>query len=759
MLGRPLLVAQLDAMHSGRGGDWFYRTFAPGRALAELPDVYVVSLDQAHRELQRVLEGADVLVINGVCSADLLPVIAERKRRRRLTVFEINDDVQAMQAAHPLVEFFSQPENLRLYRRLALSSDAVQYSSEELQRVYASLNPRGRVFHNHLGAPPPLRARTGRSLKVGWAGSAGHFEDLAAVAPVLIDFIRASENVTLCLMCSERIWRLFDALPGDRKQHRPVGTIDDYYDFVSELDIGLAPNQDTGFNRARSDVKFLEYAAHGAVPVVQRLTPYLNSVRDGNTGFFFGSSDELGSLLTRLLRDPAERQRVRESAHRYVATERLQSAHAGERLAFYCELLAPSVDGHAAPLFAELASLEGAETSGRHCVLTHGRFETLLHDGLLLLQQSHSQQQGAALLREAARLAPQHPLPELFLGIALHDESELRAALQKNPRSVQALLALGSSHLAQGQFRPALERFLAAAEVAPGYEMPFAHAAQAMQKLGAAKEAAEFERLAQNMAQALAPAARPVGAVASGSRDRPAWHLLEQGVHLETLDPSYAPTGLLELVEPAPQRVLDLGCFCGGTGRWLKQRFPVCEVVGIEMLEKAAAMAAQVYDRVLVGTLEQIDFERAGLTPGSFDAIIAADVLEHLFNPWQALKRVRPLLSAQGALYVSLPNVRNLKLLSELARGRFEYAGAGILDITHVRFFTRQSAVRMLEETGFAVQDIRINPDQRLAPVFEGKNLDQTSSIELDGLALSNLSREDLLELAALQLYLRCVPS
>jgi trans-aconitate methyltransferase len=205
--------------------------------------------------------------------------------------------------------------------------------------------------------------------------------------------------------------------------------------------------------------------------------------------------------------------------------------------------------------------------------------------------------------------------------------------------------------------------------------------------------------------------------------------------------------------------VLDLGCFCGGTGRWLKRRFPGCEVVGIEMLDKAAAMAAEAYDRVIVGTLEDLDFEREQLLPGTFDAIIAADVLEHLFNPWRALQRLRPLLAPQGALFVSLPNIRNLKLMSELAKGQFAYAGAGILDVTHVRFFTRQSAVQMLEQTGYAVEDVRINPDQRLATVFEGINLDETTSIELDGLSLTGLGRQDLLELAALQLYLRCVPA
>jgi 2-polyprenyl-3-methyl-5-hydroxy-6-metoxy-1,4-benzoquinol methylase len=724
--------------------------------MAELPNVYVVNVDQAHRRLSRILELADVLVVNGVCSADLLPVMAERKRTQRVTVFEINDDVQAMQASNPLAGFFAQPENQRLFRRLALGADAVQYSVQELQRLYGSLNGRGRVFPNQLVAVPPLRPRGNQVVNLGWGGSAGHLDDIAAIAPALERFVQAHANVTLQLMCSERIWRLFDALPSDRKRLTPVGSIDDYYAFVSQLDIGLAPNQDAGFNRARSDVKFLEYAGFGAVPVVQRLTPYLSSVEHGQNGFLFDAVDELIALLTRLVASPSERQRVRENAHRYASTERIQSAHARGRVDFYRQL-APRAAA-AAELFAELAELEGAEVSGRHCLLAHSRFETLLHDGLVLLQQDATREQGALRLRDAARLEPQHPLPELYLGMALGTEQDLQSALHKNPRSVQAMLGLGTAHLARGEFKPALQRFLAAAELAPGYEMPFAHAAQAVQKLGAAKEAAEFERLAANLALAVA-APPPVKPAASAGTARPAWQLLDQGVHLETLNPSYAPTGLLELVVPAPRRVLDLGCFCGGTGRWLKRRFPGCEVVGIEMLEKAAAMAAEAYDRVIVGTLEQLDFEREQLLPGAFDAIIAADVLEHLFNPWQALQRLRPLLAPQGALYVSLPNVRNLRLMSDLAKGQFDYAGAGILDVTHVRFFTRQSAVQMLEQTGYTVEDVRINPDQRLAPVFEGKNLDQTTSIELDGLTLTGLQRQDLLELAALQLYLRCVPA
>lgn len=753
MSGRTWLIAQLDAMHRSRGGDWYYRTFAPGRALAERPGVHVVNVDQAHRKLPRILEGADVLVVNGVCSADLLGVIEQRRRAGRTTVFEINDDVQDVQDENPLAGFFRQPENVRLFRRLAKQANAVQYSVPELERLYGSLNPKGRVFVNQVASVPPLRAaRADGLVSVGWGGSAGHYEDLAEVAPALVRFVRQEPRVVLELMCSDRIWQLFDALPVERKRRTPVGSLEQYYAFVAGLDVGIAPNRDRGFNRARSDVKFLEYAAHGAVAVVSRLAPYLASVKHGDNGFFFEDSAGLLQVLGALVNDDAERQRVRERAHQYVAQHRVQAAHAAERLQFYAELQ-PSVPAGSDPerLFQELCALEGAEVLGRHVTLAHTRYEASLHDGLVLVQSKDGRERGESLLRAAASLEPQLELPHLFLGAGLDSEAELLSALGKNPASVQAALALGEHYLGRGKYMPALQRFLAAAELAPGYELPYVLAASAMRKLKATKEADEFERLAQNLAQAVAP---PPPAPSTRTVEH-AWRLLDQGVHLETLNPNYAPTGLLEMLSTPPRRVLDVGCFCGGTGRYLKRRFPGCEVVGVEMLEPAARLAAEAYDTVLLGTLESLDFDEVGLAPASFDAIVLADVLEHLFNPWQALLRLRPLLAPGGALYVSLPNVRNLKLMSDLARGHFDYEGAGILDVTHVRFFTRKTATEMLTQTGFVVEDLRINPDSRLASVFEGKDLTQLSRVELNGLELRDLRHEDVLELLALQLFFR----
>ncbi len=238
----------------------------------------------------------------------------------------------------------------------------------------------------------------------------------------------------------------------------------------------------------------------------------------------------------------------------------------------------------------------------------------------------------------------------------------------------------------------------------------------------------------------------------------PIWSLLGADLHMHTLRPDYAPVGLLQMIPSAPRRILDVGCFCGGTGRWLKTKFPGVEVIGIECLSPAAAQAREIYDRVIEARIEEVDFGAQELLPGSMDGVVTADILEHLVNPWQVLQRLRSLVAPGGALYVSLPNVRNLNILMGLARGEWRYTGAGILDVTHLRFFTRAQGLEMLAETGWRVEDVRVNPDPRLQSFFSGRNPADIRSIEAGNITLKNLSQLDVLELMVTQFYIRAVP-
>jgi SAM-dependent methyltransferase len=148
------------------------------------------------------------------------------------------------------------------------------------------------------------------------------------------------------------------------------------------------------------------------------------------------------------------------------------------------------------------------------------------------------------------------------------------------------------------------------------------------------------------------------------------------------------------------RRILDLGCASGALGAALKER-QGAEVVGVELLEEYARDAQEVLDHVICSDVAGALESPADL--GRFDCIIAADVLEHLVDPWAALANAVEILEPGGTVVVSLPNVQYLKTFLTLARGTWPRDDAGLFDRTHLRWFTVRDARRLLEGAGLDV--------------------------------------------------------
>lgn len=159
---------------------------------------------------------------------------------------------------------------------------------------------------------------------------------------------------------------------------------------------------------------------------------------------------------------------------------------------------------------------------------------------------------------------------------------------------------------------------------------------------------------------------------------------------------------IAELLPPHSQRVLEVGCGAGATLQWLK-RDGYCEVtVGMELFDAAAAIARQRLDQVVVGNAEQLIDQSFG--PATFDLVLCLDVLEHLIDPWLFITKLERLLKPGGTLISNIPNIRHLRvLLPLLVAGRWQYAESGILDRTHLRFFTRNSALELMSPPGLRV--------------------------------------------------------
>lgn len=171
---------------------------------------------------------------------------------------------------------------------------------------------------------------------------------------------------------------------------------------------------------------------------------------------------------------------------------------------------------------------------------------------------------------------------------------------------------------------------------------------------------------------------------------------------------------VLALVPEDARRILDIGCGTGALGAALKAR-QECFVVGIERDEQAACRAADAADRCYYGDVEEpgfaswSDYWDVGR---SYDCIICADVLEHLQDPEGLLSTIAEnWLAPGGTLVVSVPNARNWRVVESLLRGDFSYQDAGLLDRTHLRFFTRRELEKMLYRAGFEVTQLTATPD------------------------------------------------
>ena len=158
---------------------------------------------------------------------------------------------------------------------------------------------------------------------------------------------------------------------------------------------------------------------------------------------------------------------------------------------------------------------------------------------------------------------------------------------------------------------------------------------------------------------------------------------------------------LYDLIPDGPNVVMDLGCGSGRVGKGLLDSNKAAKVVGVEIFPPAAKEAVKSYETVHVGDLEEFQLNYKEY----FDIVVCGDILEHLKEPWKIVLQIHHWLKANGRLICCVPNIRYWRVLKDLALfGKWEYAMEGILDQTHLRFFTRRSFRKMLTDASFAIE-------------------------------------------------------
>jgi 2-polyprenyl-3-methyl-5-hydroxy-6-metoxy-1,4-benzoquinol methylase len=160
---------------------------------------------------------------------------------------------------------------------------------------------------------------------------------------------------------------------------------------------------------------------------------------------------------------------------------------------------------------------------------------------------------------------------------------------------------------------------------------------------------------------------------------------------------------LLSVIPVDAKRVIEVGCSSGVFAKAYLALNPACEYIGMEIDPLYAEVAREHCRQVIVGNVEKM-LDDVQKTHGAFDCWIFGDVLEHLYDPWAVLKRIsQGLLTPGGTVVACIPNMQHWSIQFALNQGNLQYQDMGLLDRTHIRWFTRKTTIQMFQEAGLHI--------------------------------------------------------
>jgi SAM-dependent methyltransferase len=178
---------------------------------------------------------------------------------------------------------------------------------------------------------------------------------------------------------------------------------------------------------------------------------------------------------------------------------------------------------------------------------------------------------------------------------------------------------------------------------------------------------------------------------------------------------------LLEFVPATCRKLIEVGCSSGALAREYKKINPGCRYLGVEIDPDYAQLAGRYCDEVFMMNIEAAS-EEFNVSSSDADCWIFGDSLEHLVDPWRVLAKIRQGLTSDGCVVACIPNVQHWSVQARLCCGDFRYQDAGLLDRTHLRWFTRLTIIEMFQSAGFRIAEgrPRIFVEPERDPILEG---------------------------------------
>lgn len=294
-------------------GSGWYRAEVPAAELRRRGhDVTVASsLDKD------VVPDLDVIVFQRQFLESARYAIEDANEQGKVTVYDIDDDYWHVPPTNPGYDVWQLPGMLSGVEDLVRAAKVVTTPSSVLSAALRCLNPNVRVLPNMLPGPDwpePSREPHGGRVVVGWAGGGSHFTDLKLLSGVVEQLLSECPDVEF--RCHGVRDVPFQA--AERLKVLPGVPLAEYAELLSTFDVGVAPLEDTLFNRSKSDLKVLEYGAVGIPVVASKVAPYEASVRPGETGFLAGSAKDWLKALRRLVADARARADLGSAGRRFA---------------------------------------------------------------------------------------------------------------------------------------------------------------------------------------------------------------------------------------------------------------------------------------------------------------------------------------------------------------------------------------------------------------------------------------------------------
>ncbi len=307
-----------------------YRLDYPGDLLNQQQGITVTRFTKLNAKvLREVINHADMLIVQRLPMSPVVnKIFAELHKRGILMIFEIDDDLLHL---NPNSEYAKQvPEDygLRITNSI-LASQAVQCSTFALADKISKYHPEVAVLENQLPKIPAFSEKdfTNRPVIIGYAAGEHHLTDWLIIKDqynlIISELESSGHNLETWIIGDLAI---FESLTTKRKKFFPLLPCLKYLELLKLFDISIIPLADTEFNQCKSDIKFLESAACGAVVLASSVV-YSNAIKNGETGLLYGSAEEFGDYLKELVSNHEQRTIIAQNAHKYVSKNRLLERH------------------------------------------------------------------------------------------------------------------------------------------------------------------------------------------------------------------------------------------------------------------------------------------------------------------------------------------------------------------------------------------------------------------------------------------------